>query len=239
MKPASFALGLICVALLPWSFADNQGKPRRFQDVKTIYVKPADPDSVDAASEARKEIADSGCLQVPEHQDAADAILEITARREGKWIRKPFGGQRISASAILLDHRTKNTLWTDDRSSRWLLSSAAAGRAVADALIKEYGCDSDTYGWQPFKNLKKGEAASAGASEKRESPEPAKTSEKQQNPDSPSDRTVRRITLGMTPEQVEAALGQPTTRADLGDKVLYKHKDLTVEFHEGKVTDVR
>jgi hypothetical protein len=31
----------------------------------------------------------------------------------------------------------------------------------------------------------------------------------------------------------------PQTRVDLGDKVLYKHKNMTVEFHNGKLTDVR
>jgi hypothetical protein len=39
--------------------------------------------------------------------------------------------------------------------------------------------------------------------------------------------------------EVETALGVPQTRVDLGEKVLYKYKDMTVEFHEGKVTDVR
>ena len=38
---------------------------------------------------------------------------------------------------------------------------------------------------------------------------------------------------------VESALGAPLTRVDLGEKVLYKYKDMTVEFHDGKVTDVR
>lgn len=39
--------------------------------------------------------------------------------------------------------------------------------------------------------------------------------------------------------EVEKALGIPQTRVDLGEKVLYKYKDMTVEFHDGKVTDVR
>jgi hypothetical protein len=39
--------------------------------------------------------------------------------------------------------------------------------------------------------------------------------------------------------EVEKALGVPQTRIDLGDKILYKYKDVTVEFQAGKVTDVR
>jgi hypothetical protein len=50
---------------------------------------------------------------------------------------------------------------------------------------------------------------------------------------------VNQVKAGMSFAEVEAALGVPQTRVDLGEKVLYKYKDMTVEFHEGKVTDVR
>jgi hypothetical protein len=50
---------------------------------------------------------------------------------------------------------------------------------------------------------------------------------------------VKEVKLGMTPAEVEAALGLPEAKVDLGEKVLYKYKNMTVEFHGGKVTDVR
>jgi hypothetical protein len=50
---------------------------------------------------------------------------------------------------------------------------------------------------------------------------------------------VNQVKAGMSFAEVEAALGVPQTRVDLGEKVLYKYKDLTVEFYEGKLTDVR
>ena len=50
---------------------------------------------------------------------------------------------------------------------------------------------------------------------------------------------VREVKLGMSFAEVEAALGPPQTRVELGEKVLYKYKDMTVEFHDGKVTDVK
>jgi hypothetical protein len=50
---------------------------------------------------------------------------------------------------------------------------------------------------------------------------------------------VKEVKLGMSFAEVEAVLGPPQTRADLGEKVLYKYKDMTVEFHDGKVTDVK
>jgi hypothetical protein len=54
-----------------------------------------------------------------------------------------------------------------------------------------------------------------------------------------SGKQVREIKLGMTFSEVEALLGQPDTRVDLGEKVLYKYPNMTIEFHGGKVTDVR
>jgi hypothetical protein len=50
---------------------------------------------------------------------------------------------------------------------------------------------------------------------------------------------VKQVKLGMSFAEVEAALGPPQTRVDLGEKVLYKYKDMTVEFHDGKLTDVK
>jgi hypothetical protein len=50
---------------------------------------------------------------------------------------------------------------------------------------------------------------------------------------------VNQVKSGMSFAEVESALGVPQTRVDLGEKVLYKYKDMTVEFHDGKVTDVR
>jgi hypothetical protein len=50
---------------------------------------------------------------------------------------------------------------------------------------------------------------------------------------------VKEVKLGMTPAEVEAVLGLPETKVDLGEKILYKYKNMTVEFHDGKVTDVK
>lgn len=49
---------------------------------------------------------------------------------------------------------------------------------------------------------------------------------------------VREVKLGMTFAEVEQVLGLPQTRVDLGEKVLYKYKDMTIEFRNGKVADV-
>ena len=50
---------------------------------------------------------------------------------------------------------------------------------------------------------------------------------------------VKQVKLGMSFAEVETALGLPVTRVELNTKVLYKYKDMTVEFQDGKVSDVR
>jgi hypothetical protein len=50
---------------------------------------------------------------------------------------------------------------------------------------------------------------------------------------------VKEVKLGMTSAEVESVLGLPETKIDLGEKVLYKYKNMTVEFKDGKVSDVR
>ncbi len=47
------------------------------------------------------------------------------------------------------------------------------------------------------------------------------------------------IQLGQTPDQVQAALGQPDKTVDLGVKKIYVYKDLKVTFVNGKVSDVQ
>ena len=50
---------------------------------------------------------------------------------------------------------------------------------------------------------------------------------------------VKVVSAGMTIAEIEAVLGPPVTRVDLGEKVVYRYSGMTVEFHGGKVTDVR
>ncbi len=54
--------------------------------------------------------------------------------------------------------------------------------------------------------------------------------------DTPSGTTV---SLGMTPAQVETALGRPRNTVDLGAKKIYVYRDLKVTFLNGRVSDVQ
>ncbi len=47
------------------------------------------------------------------------------------------------------------------------------------------------------------------------------------------------IEKGMTPDQVEAAMGKPEKKVTLGSKVIYYYKDMKVIFISGKVSDVQ
>jgi len=47
------------------------------------------------------------------------------------------------------------------------------------------------------------------------------------------------IKMGMTPDQVEGALGKPDKKVNLGAKVIYIYKDMKVTFKDGKVSDVQ
>ena len=46
------------------------------------------------------------------------------------------------------------------------------------------------------------------------------------------------VALGQTPDQVVAALGQPTRKADLPGKLIYFYSGMKVTFKGGKVSDV-
>lgn len=55
----------------------------------------------------------------------------------------------------------------------------------------------------------------------------------------PVDQAPKSVALGMTADQVIAILGQPTARADKGDKgILLVYKDVKITLVKGKVTDI-
>ena len=58
-------------------------------------------------------------------------------------------------------------------------------------------------------------------------------------PSAPADQQPATVSLGMTPDQVVANLGQPTKQVKLGAKTIYIYKDMKVTFVNNKVTDVQ
>ncbi len=55
----------------------------------------------------------------------------------------------------------------------------------------------------------------------------------------PAEAEPQTIQMGMTTDQVQAAMGKPTKMVNLGPKQIYVYKDLKVTFVNGKVVDVQ
>jgi hypothetical protein len=47
------------------------------------------------------------------------------------------------------------------------------------------------------------------------------------------------ISVGQTVDQVEAALGQPKSKVNLGPKKIYVYDNMKITFKDGKVSDVQ
>ena len=67
----------------------------------------------------------------------------------------------------------------------------------------------------------------------------AQQSPQQPNAPAPPAQPPAKITLGMTVDQVKAALGDPASVAEVGAKVIYVYKDWKITFVNGKVSDVQ
>jgi hypothetical protein len=61
----------------------------------------------------------------------------------------------------------------------------------------------------------------------------------QQPAEQPAAAEPASIDKGMTPDQVESAMGKPEKKVTLGTKQIYVYKDLKVTFINGKVSDVQ
>ena len=69
--------------------------------------------------------------------------------------------------------------------------------------------------------------------------QPAAAAGGQQQPAVQDQPEPQSIEKGMTPDQVEAAMGKPDKKVNLGPKQIYVYKDLKVTFLNGKVSDVQ
>lgn len=61
----------------------------------------------------------------------------------------------------------------------------------------------------------------------------------QQQGGQPQQQEPQNIQMGMTTDQVQGALGQPTKTVNLGPKQIWVYKDLKVTFFNGRVVDVQ
>ena len=104
------------------------------------------------------------------------------------------------------------------------LASASAGQ-VEDTIGQLLAVSSDDQGGQQ-------QGADQGGQQPAAAPQQPAAQE--QAPAEPAS-----IDKGMTPDQVQAALGKPDKIVNLGAKQIYVYKDLKVTFLSGKVSDVQ
>jgi hypothetical protein len=76
------------------------------------------------------------------------------------------------------------------------------------------------------------QAQGGGDSDQQQSAQPAQPAEQSQ----PEPQTIQ---LGMTIDQVQAALGKPEKIFNVGTKQIYTYKDVKITFLNGKVSDVQ
>ena len=70
-------------------------------------------------------------------------------------------------------------------------------------------------------------------------PAPAEAAPAPIAPPPPPPADAPTVSLGQTPDQVVAELGQPVKKAKVGPKDIYYYKDLKVTFVNGKVKDIQ
>jgi hypothetical protein len=108
------------------------------------------------------------------------------------------------------------------------LAKASAGE-VEDTIGQLLSISDDTQSDQGGQQADQGGQQQAAGSGGQQAAQP-----EQQQQAEPAE-----VKLGMTPDQVEAALGKPDKKVTLGPKQIYIYKDMKVTFKDGKVSDVQ
>jgi hypothetical protein len=123
-----------------------------------------------------------------------------------------------------------------------------ASDADVDKLIAEVftiqPADQDQQGQTPASGQGAGQAAAPASAPAAAAPAPAQPAALPDvpPPPPPADEPAappKTISVGQTPEQVTAAMGQPEKIVKLAKKQIYYYKDLKVIFTDGKVSDVQ
>jgi|HubBroStandDraft_3_1064219.scaffolds.fasta_scaffold26243_2 hypothetical protein len=80
--------------------------------------------------------------------------------------------------------------------------------------------------------------AQGGATDQQPS-NPQQSASQQQPAEQPQQPEPQTVQLGMTTDQVQAALGKPEKIFNVGTKQIYTYKDVKITFLNGKVSDVQ
>jgi hypothetical protein len=195
----------------------------RIQQVRRVFVKGNN----EAAVKARENLSKWTCFSLAKNTAEADAVLEFSQQQSVDGAVFSSNRERSIVSAELTS-KDGDVLWSKSATGDAGLINTGAGSA-ARSVLGHLQRDA-------FPEAKLGFRGLQGC------PEVTEPDKSPPQPESVSQAPAiepKEIKLGMTLVDVETILGPPATKVDLGEKVLYKYKDMTVEFHDGKVSDVR
>jgi hypothetical protein len=211
----------------------------RVREVRTIFIKGNN----EAAVRARESLEKFTCFRLASNPSQADATLELSQQQSVNGAIFLGSRERTIVSAELTN-KDGDLLWSDSATQGAGFINTGAGSA---ALYILYHLQNNAF---PEAKLGFGDIGTLGAGVNqsicrvmdigRPVPTEAPTGAPDPTPQNqPLVNETKEIKLGMSADEVERILGGPAIKVDLGEKVLYKYKDMTIEFRSGRVTDVR
>lgn len=203
----------------------------RVRDVRTVFIKGNN----EAAVKARASLSTWTCFRLAANPGQADATLDFSQQQSVSGAMFSANRERSIVSAELTS-KNGDVLWSQSASQDAGIINTGAGSAT-HSVLSYLQADA-------FPGVKAGlRGPSESACSEVNPPAAASVVPGAAPPLAESNAMLttetNEIKLGMTAYQVEQILGSPVTRADLGEKVLFRYRDMTVEFHDGRVTDVR
>jgi len=228
-----FVLAFLC---LPGSAftSRRQTVDPRVREVRTIFIKGNN----EAAVGARQNLSRWTCFRLVNSPSLADATLEFSQQQSVSGAIFSANRERSIVSAELTA-KSGDVRWSGSATQDAGLINTGAGGA-ASYVLRQLEAAAFPQVKIGFRGLDQS-GCPAVSQPTTATPETATAGTAAASPESGVTPTTgtKEIKFGMTTDQVEKILGVPATKVDLGEKVLYKYKDMTIEFHDGKVTDVR
>lgn len=227
------ALALLCSPESAFSGKKNTVNPR-VRDIRTVFIKGNN----EAAVKARQNLSAWTCFRLANNPGQADATLDFSQQQSVSGAILSGNRERSIVSAELTA-KDGDVLWSRSTTEYAGIINTGAGSA-ARYVLDHLQADAFPQVKIGFRGVNHSgcpevSAPSTAATEASMAGVAAPLPESRARPAT----ETKEIKSGMTTDQVEKILGAPATKVDLGEKVLYKYKDMTVEFHGGKVTDVR
>ena len=185
----------------------------------------------EAAVKARENLSKWTCFHLAKNAGAADGVLDFSQEQSVSGALISSNRERSIVSGELTT-KDGDVLWSKSATQDAGIINTGAASAAHSVLLhlQQDAFPQVKIGFRGVGGCPDSVLTDIPAPETVPQPEPA--------PKAPLSEP-KEIRLGMTMAEVDNILGPPSTKVDLGEKVLYKYKNMTVEFKDGKVIDVR